>query len=217
MKSILPFFLILFFCFQFSEMRAELPNERKFVEDVLHIMGKKEKDFEKRTGRILNGVDISTYEVDSAHYIYIPVVFSTKKLTKVCRTRFFNKDSLLFYLDAKSISYDETLVCDDSIILGTILPFNYSYRFRKDRRNFLYPLGQQIMKIKPDVIFRIYNIPECYWFIKNKKLYAISYRHTDSGVMEDVEVYDASLYVRDIVDEENLCFMYHKEVVVIGR
>jgi len=71
------------------------------------------------------------------------------------------------------------------------------------------------MKINPDIIFSIYNIPRCYWFVKDNEFYVFVYEH-ENNEMKSFLIYEAKSFIEEKLKEKELCFLSHKRVIVIS-
>jgi hypothetical protein len=195
-----------------------VPN---FVNDVLNTSQVKNEKFNnkvKTTVKSYSNVDF--FSLDSARVIKIPVVFSTKKGTEISGKGNLSKDELLCYIDGKSMVFDEALIYSDTEILGAVIqdPRSKSLlRYENDsvRINFIRPLINEVKRINPDIIFSIYNIPRCYWYIKDNELFVLSYEQNNSE-MEGFMTHKAKSFIEEHLKEEELCFLSHKRIIVIG-
>ena len=71
------------------------------------------------------------------------------------------------------------------------------------------------MKVNPDIIFSIDNVPRCYWYVKDNQLYTLSFE-SDSSEMGYFKVFEASSFLKDYIKEDDIRFLSHKRVIVIG-
>jgi hypothetical protein len=187
-----------------------------FTESITNEYNKEIK-FEQKADRIIKR-EISDYS-DNFRIIYIPVVFSSKKGAKLSENGRIDKENLLCLINSKTMDFDEALVIKDTLILGSVLKIpgaGYAFDNEKFRKNFIKPLVSEINSINPDIIFRIYNVPRCYWYIKNNELFVLSYDHK-SRKMENFKRHNASEYIQESLMTDDLNFISNKRVIVIGR
>lgn len=187
-----------------------------FVEDVLHTSQVKNEKFYKKARRVVKSYSNDYYSnLKNLRVINIPEVFSTKEGER--KRRNLSKQNLLCYIDGKSMVFDEALVVQDTTVLGAIFQSYHSalgLKFIPDVDSFRVQLAKTILKINPDIIFSIYNIPWCYWYIKDNQLYVLSY--DKSSEMNHFKVYKASSYIKDYLKEDDIRLLGHKEVIIIA-
>lgn len=194
---------------------------QSFVKDVLSTSQVKHEKFNNKVRTTVKSYsNVDFHSLDSARVITIPVVFSTKEGTKISGKGNLSKEKLLCYIDGKSMVFDEALIYSDTVILGAVIQSpnpNCSLRYENDsfRINFIRPLINEIKRINPDIIFSIYNIPQCYWYVKDNELFVLSYEHKNTE-MEGFMIYKAKSFIEEHLKEEELCFLSHKRVIVIS-
>lgn len=182
-----------------------------FVEDVLHTSQVKNEKFYKKARRVIKSYSKDYYNnLKNLKVINIPEVFSTKEGERSSRN--ISKQNLLCYIDGKSMVFDEALVVQDTTVLGAIF---FDFGFKRDVDSFRVQLAKAILKVNPDIIFSIYNIPRCYWYVKDNQLYVLSSETEPSG-MKYFKVYKAASYIKDYLKEDDVRYLSHKRVIVIG-
>lgn len=152
----------------------------------------------------------------------MPVIFVTKEGAELYSNRKVEKDKLLCYLNTRKLLFDESFIYSDTSVIGVVSRCaTYSgakYELNGDTTsyvNFLLPLITKVRDIAPDFIFRVYNLPQCYWYIKNNQLFVLYYKHEESKI-EKFETIKVSDFIRDYLKEDDLVFLYHKRVEVIS-
>lgn len=182
-----------------------------FQEDVQQCFAVKDKLFTKRAKRFMLSA-IHNQKSDSIKVINVPVIYSSKKAVKSLRKGNINKNDFFGYLDASSMSFDESIIINDTVVAYIIPSANSSKElecltilddYRKSE-------AQEIININPEVIFTIYNIPRCCWYIKDAELYVLAYQN------DVFKSFRATDYLRDYLTEEQISYIYHKKVVVIS-
>ena len=190
-----------------------------FIQDITNYYSDKKNKYEKNTERNIKRYRQKGYNLDSVHIILIPIIFSSRegaKLSGECRLK---KENLFCYIDSKSLDYDEALIFLDNEILGSIIKFPGSgYILLNDslRIEFIKPLIAEIRSIDPDIIFQIYNLPRCYWYIKNNDLFVLSFEQENSE-MNNFNNFTAAEYIKEHLQEYEVHFLSNKRIVVIGN
>ena len=185
-------------------LKASQSNNDKFCKKVRTVL----KDHSKDYKNLLEYTEI----------LNIPMIFATKEGSRLCSKGIIDKSDFVCYLDANNLVFDEALLTHDSLVLGAVLQSpnpTINLEFINDIDSYRVKLAKAIMKINPEIIFRIYNIPRCFWYIKDNRLFVLSYEHLTSEI-KDFQVHDAYSYIRDYLKEEEICFLYHKRVIVIS-
>jgi len=140
--------------------------------------------------------------------INIPVMYSTKKAVKIRRKGDLNKDDFFCYLNAYSLSFDESIILNDTVV-GIVIPSANPARkleYLKALDNYRKTISEEIIRINPEIIFTIYNIPRCYWYVKDGELFVLA---NPNNVFKSYNVTD---YWKDYLTEEQISFLYYKEV-----
>lgn len=179
-----------------------------FQKDVQQCFAAKDKLFTKKARRLMLSA-IHRQKSDSIKVINVPVIYSSKEAVKILRKGNINKNDFFGYLDASSMSFDECIIINDTVVAYIISTSKESEcltildDYRKSE-------AQEIININPEVIFTIYNIPRCCWYIKDAEMYVLAYQN------DVFKTYRATDYLRDYLTEEQISYIYHKKVVVIG-
>lgn len=188
-----------------------------FVENIKQVFKAKIEDFNKKsckniTGRYLNQIEV----------INVPVIFVTKEGAKLYCNKEAEKNKLLCYLNSQELLFDESFVYLDTAIIGVVSRratyYGIKYEWNEDTTsyvNFLRPLMTKVREIAPDYIFKVYNLPQCYWYIKQNQLFVLYYKHEEAGI-EELETIQADVFIRDYLKEDDLVFLYYKRVEVIS-
>lgn len=203
-------------CFLGFEVQAQ-ECVSPFIRNTIDVFNAKSKEFSKQ---VYEKVQIrNTQQVE---FINIPVMFATKKGAKLFCSKSLKKEDLLCYLNVRKLQFDESFIYSDSIVVGAISRgmtyYGEKYEFYDKTTsyiNFLYPLITEIRRIAPDFIFRIYNLSQCYWYIKDNQLYVLFFKH-DELEIRDFKILKAVDFIRDYITEDDLVFLYYKRVEVIS-
>ena len=188
--------------------------ELRFIEDVIEkyktiqydeIVCKTLKDSLKEK---------ECFSFDSLKTTYIPSINFDKKVLKLDSIVSYK---LLCYLNTKKLYFDNILVFHKKSLCGLIIESasnnNYVFLNKNDLLTNIYtPLGDEILKIEPDFVFRIYNLPLVYWYIKNKKLYALSYQQ-NKNEMVNFQSYDAKFYIDNYITEKDIIYLKKVKIV----
>lgn len=189
----------------------------QFIENVEQVFKSKTKDFNKKSYKNITGWDFKQIEI-----INVPVIFVTKEGAKLYSNKKAEKNKLLCYLNSRELLFDESFIYSDTAIRGVVSRTatydGIKYEWNEDTTsyvNFLRPLMTKVREIAPDYIFRVYNLPQCYWYIKQNQLFVLYYKHEELGIekFETVQIYD---FIRDYLKEDDLVFLYYKRVEVIS-
>ena len=183
-----------------------------FIDCITSIWQKQSKKFDKKTFHTL---DKSLW--DNIDIIHIPEMFVTKEGEKLFSKREASKENLICYLNTKKILFNESYIYSDTTIVGALLD-QYELGLKYVDNKNIYtsislPLMIKMKEISPDFIFHIYNLPECYWYIKNDQLYVLSYKHTETGI-KDIDTMKANEYIRNYLNEEDLVFLSSRPIYV---
>lgn len=190
-------------------------NITEFTTDIENTYNIKKKEFVKTANKEIKRYD-KNLTLDTQQVIFIPVVFATKKAAKHFGKWRLKKDSLLYYLDGKNMLFEIALQVKDTQLNAITYIINTKCKLKYEpNRPFFKPLLEAIQKEKPDIVFKAYNIPDCYWFIKNHQLYALSYTHVNR-TMENFIVYSADMYIRKYLDEIDVQCIENKRIF-LGR
>ena len=186
-----------------------------FIESIEKVFLDRTNNFNKKSYKNLVGHDISQIDI-----INVPVIFVSKEGAKLYSQKKTEKNKLLCYLNCKKLLFDESFIYSDTTILGVVhrSPTFDGIKFNKSSTtyvNFLRPLLAKIREIAPDYIFRVYNLPECYWYIKNNQLFVLYYKHEDS-ILKDFDTLQAYDFIKYYLKEDDLVFLYHKRVETWG-
>jgi hypothetical protein len=219
MRLELRIVIVITLSFSFINVLKAQNCEQGFIKDVLRVSQVKNEKFHKKSHTILKSYSNADYHrLENAKVLNIPVVFSTKEGAKISGAGNLIKKKLLCYIDGKSMIFDEAIVVQDSAVLGAIIqnpnpatPFE----FVRDVDSYRAQLAKTIIQINPEIIFSIYNIPRCYWYIKDNQLYVLSFEHETSETVK-FKIYEGASYINDYLNEKELCFLSHKRVVVIS-
>lgn len=174
----LSFVIVLSLIFSFSNVLKAQNCVENFIEDVLNVAQINNKKFYKKALTTVKSHSNDYFDLADIRFLNIPVVFSTRKGAKIANTGNLDKEKLLCYLNGKSLVFDEALVVQDTIVLGAVIQSpNPAFNLEFIRNIDLYrvQLAKVIMEINPDIIFSIYNIPRCYWFVKDNEFFVLSY------------------------------------------
>lgn len=194
--------------------------EKAFIETMLNTYKCKEETFHKEALRSVKKYSNSDYKhLINAKVLNIPVVFSREKGAKICKGE-VDKKNLLCYLDGKKMAFDETLIYLDTLVLGAIIQDpnpNNELKYENDtfRKTFIRPLITEIRKINPDIIFSVYNLSGCYWYIKENQLYVLSFEHKNTQ-RTNFKVHTVAHYIENYLKNENLCFLSPKRIIRIN-
>ncbi len=153
--------------------------------------------------------------LDSLMTIYIPSINFSKKINN--QQGHLTAYNLLYYLNIKKFYPDIILVFRQKKIIGYLSARgmsrnDYVYINKSDMLNISYSqLADEIPKIEPDFMFSIYNLPMVYWYVKNEKLYALSYQKDENG-MVNLKSYEATYYINNYLSYKDI--IYFKKVIV---
>jgi hypothetical protein len=202
--------------FSFLQINAQECSDL-FIENIEKAFTDKTKDFTKKSYKNITGRDFKQIEI-----INIPVIFATKEGAKLFSNKEVERDKLLCYLNTRKLLFDESFIYSDTAIRGVVSRRatydGIKYEWNEDTTsyvNFLRPLMTKVREIAPDYIFRVYNLPQCYWYIKQNQLFVLYYKHEET-VMEKFDTIPAADFIRDYLKDEDLVFLYHKRVEVIS-
>ncbi|MCK9312287.1 MAG: hypothetical protein M0P26_08430 [Bacteroidales bacterium] len=208
------FFLLM--CFSSFVVQAQECGNL-FIENMVNVFNAKTKELNKNTYKNISQRDYKQIEI-----INVPIIFVTEEGAELYSNRKVEKEKLLCYLNTRELLFDESFIYSDTSIIGVvsrIATYNgVEYELNEDTTsyvNFLLPLITKVRDIGPDYIFRVYNLPQCYWYIKNSQLFVLYYKHEESK-MEKFETIQASDFIRDYLKEDDLVFLYHKRVEAIS-
>lgn len=132
----------------------------------------------------------------------------------------FNKQNLLCYLNLKKVTLREAIIKKDSLPVGILFPWGRGKYELKNINDDYYvfnkELIEQIIDINPDFIFEIENIPEAYWYIKEDKLYTLSFRNSD-GKIQDIKIVNPDFFINHLSEEDVKITLILKNRRVISR
>ena len=182
-----------------------------FVIDVAKRFNRQSNNFNRI---VRNTLKQHTIDIKDVEVIHIPVIFSTREASRrTSRGNRLNISDFFCYFNPRSLDFDETILLQDTTIIGVILPSASSLRMQYVVKNVdLYrkQLAKKILEINPDVIFSIYNIPRRYWYIKNKELFVLAFKKD----LENFKIYDVDFYIENEITEEDLFFITNRRVLV---
>ena len=214
----LSFVIVLSLLFSFSNVLKAQNCVENFIEDVLNVEQINNKKFYKKALTTVKSYSNDYFDLADIRFLNIPVVFSTRKGAKISNAGNLDKEKLLCYLNGKSLFFDEALVVQDTIVLGAVIQSpNPAFDLEFIRNIDLYrvQLAKVIMEINPDIIFSINNIPRCYWFVKDNDFFVFSYER-ESTEKNGFVIYKAKSFIEEHLNEEELCFLSYKRVIVIS-
>lgn len=184
-----------------------------FVSSLRRSFGKTESDLEKIrsiTDEYLHDNHLSK----DYNILYIPEIYATKCGYKHYRNGDGDKERLLCYLNTENLYMEKAIVFNSNEIIGVVWRNNklkepFELVHDKNDNAFMKPLVNEIEKIDPDIVFKIFNIPRSYWYVKDNKLFALSYDHTHDEI-RNVESHDASTYISTYLSQNDLMFLVTK-------
>ena len=211
-KLLFFFILSITTCFVQAQECSDL-----FAFDVSKLFNHKEKEFDKK---VHNTLKEHTVNIKDIEIIFIPEMFVTQKGEKLYRDKKADKEDLICHLNKKKLRFDDSFIFSDVAIIGVVSRFNTNdlkfYDATSTYANHLRSLMLEVRRITPDFIFRIYNLPQCYWYVKNDRLYVLTYEHTDDGLSNFVTV-SADEYLKHYINGTDLEFLSHKPVEIISN
>jgi hypothetical protein len=178
-----------------------------FMQEVTQCYVTKNETFTKEANRLIPSISDNQKKI-----INVPVIYSTKKAVKISRKVRINKDNFFCYLDASSMSFDESIIITDTVV-GIVIPSadpSQKLEYINVEDDYHKTVAEEIRRINPEVIFTIYNIPRCYWYFKDNEMNVLA--NPNNGF----KAYKATDYWKDYLTEEQISFLYHKKVVVIS-
>lgn len=188
-----------------------------FIENMVNVFNAKTKELNRNAYKNITQRDHKQIEI-----INVPIIFVTEEGAELYSNRKVEKDKLLCYLNTQKLLFDESFIYSDTSIMGVVCRSatykGVEYEFYENTTsyvNVLLPLITKVRDIDPDYIFRVYNLPQCYWYIKNNQLFVLYYKHEESK-MEKFETLQASVFIRDYLKEDDLVFLYYKRVEAIS-
>ncbi len=209
MKRLLLFLTFILFSLFSNDVNAQSCMD-SFIKDLMQISSKRNERYYKTAQAKTEQSKIDNYKCLTI--INIPVIFSTKEASKKVRHgEKLNKNNFFCYFNPKSLAFNESLILQDTNVIGVILQSttsSESLEFIKNVDAYKEKLAKAILKINPDFIFEIYNISRCYWCIKNKDLSVLSFNKDTESFM----VYNADFYFENELTEEDLFFITDKKV-----
>jgi len=218
MRKKISLIIILSLSLCFIDILKAQSCAQNFVEDVLTASQIKSEKFHKIVRTTILKDRSNDFSFNNVKALIIPVVFSTREGARISNVGKLNKEKLLCYLDGKSIVFDEALIVQDTVVLGAIIQSPnpaIDLEFIRDVDSYRVKLAKAILKTSPDIIFSIYNIPRCYWYIKGNELFVLSYEHRNNE-MEDFMLYNAKSFIEEHLNEKDLWFLSHKRIIVIS-
>lgn len=206
------FFLLI--CFSGLITQAQECSDL-FIENIEKAFAAKNKDFTKKSCKNIVGLDFKEIEI-----INVPIIFVTKEGMKLYSSKEVERGKLLCYLNPRKLLFDESFIYSDTTIKAVVSRRatydGIKYELSEDTTpyvDFLRPLMVKVRNIAPDYIFRVYNLPRCYWYIKHNQLYVLYYKH-EENVMEKFKAIQADDFIKDYLKDDDLVFLYHKRVEV---
>lgn len=124
------------------------------------------------------------------------------------------RDIFFCLLCDQRIEFDEAFIFIDTLFYGMVnrCPAkDCKVKFIKGSETssvYRSSLAKKLNEIKPDVVFRIYNLPNVYWYLKKKQLLALSYKLSNEGygTMTNFQIIKPEEYINS-VDENNLLLL----------
>lgn len=189
--------------------------ESLFMENLKNRYNNNLNKFEEKV--LSTDINININELNVS-FIYIPTVFAKKKVIKGD----LSKEFFFHYLNANNVQFEEAIIYKDSVLLGTIAQCSTNdcevYYLDKDHpfSLFMTPFFNKIKEINPLIIFRAYNIYNTYWFIKNNKLYTLTFNN-ENNKMVDFKIYDAKEYIQKYLNDDDMYFLNHKREKIMCK
>jgi hypothetical protein len=188
-----------------------------FVENVINTFNSKSTTFDQKVFDNLEELSSKPIEI-----VNIPVLFVTKKGAKLYSNRRIVKEKLLCFLNTRKPQFDESFIYSDTTAIGIISRCQtyggIKYELNRDTTsyfNFLLPLVTKVRDISPDFIFKVYNLPQCYWYIKDSQLFVLAFKH-NGAYLHDIKMMSASDYIENLLKEDDLLFVYYKPVKFVS-
>ena len=181
-----------------------------FIEDLKQVSSKRNERYVKKAEAIMKQSKVDNYEC--VNIINIPIIFSKNETAKRVRHgEKLNKTDFFCYFNPKSLAFDESIILQDTVVIGVILQSvisSESFELVQNIDTYREKLVKAIFEIKPNFIFGIYNIPACYWCIINNDLFVLSYLKD----IENFKLHVIDFYIDNILTEEDLPFITNKKV-----
>jgi hypothetical protein len=183
-----------------------------FIEGITNAYYSKVKRFNRIAIAAVNRLDKN----GQINVINIPVVLARSYIIGD-----IEPDTLLCLLNPRRIEFDAAIILKDSIFHGVVhlsaTRLSKSGDFFDSNHSFsvfMEPLVKKIMEIKPDIIFRVVNIPGVYWYLKDKQLFVLTFKHTGNKML-DFETHKLSTYIDSIFSGYNM-FLVPRQIWVIS-
>lgn len=214
----LSFVIVLSLIFSFSKVLEAQNCVENFIEDVLNVAQINNKKFYEKAVTTVKSHSNDYFDLADIRFLNIPVVFSTRKGAKIANAGNLDKEKLLCYLNGKSLVFDEALVVQDTIVFGAVIQSSnpaFDLEFIRDIDLYRVQLAKVIMEINPDIIFSIYNIPRCYWFVKDNDFFVLYYER-ESTEKNFFVIYNAKSFIEEHLNKEELFFLSYRRVIVVS-
>jgi len=200
------FSYIVFFLFFYLTCYSQ-DCKTEFIAGITSTYNKKVEKFNKVS---FTAVD-KFLKHERLNTIEILVIFSCKEIYR----EDIVPEKLLCYLNYRKIEYDEAIIFKDTLYHGIVTASpssKYDVMYLDTNQIlsvFMQPLAQKIKEIKPDFIFRVYNIPEAYWYIKDEQLFVLTYEHQDKK-MNDIKTFNVDTYLGSVFEKSDVLFLTTK-------
>jgi len=167
-------------------------------------------------------IDVGNKDNSSIRKIPIGLVFASKEGASAYNNRNEDVLKLLCNLNTTKVLLDEILIFNDSLVLGYIGNYGYkkkSYKYydiNVEYFKFRYSLLDYIRRIEPEYLFRIYNLSNCYFFIKNEKIFVLSFKHEGQKTYNYM-INEVSIFIEEYIKKEDLIFLHYKKTEDMGN
>lgn len=190
-----------------------------FVEEVLNVWHLRSEKFDRQFKKAIKNFSRRNQQcLAGTRVLHIPILFSTREGSKKSGERDINQKNLFCYIDTQSMRFDESIFYSDTVVLGIIVDERplFPIGFRNDIQiDYYRPLFNTIMKNNPDVIFKIYNIPRRYWYVKENELFVISLERMANEVGKST-IHKPKPFNDVQFEKDEFWFLSHRRVIVIS-
>jgi len=183
-------------------LSAEIDCEDAFIDRASNQYYKEISKFEKVADRYISKKILDESNIENCfNYIFVPIL--TSKDNKSAKDE---KTNLLCFVGEK-FKNEWTYVIEDSLMVGLIWQLNGNQKdieyFDKSSKGYLFEnrrtLYQEFIKINPEIVFEVYNIPQTLWLIKNNELRILTYQLKNSSIT-NIEVHTFESFVKELDD-----------------
>lgn len=167
--------------FTFSQV-----DKQGFIKKLQSHYTKKESKFKKKVLNTINESSCENFSSKGLNFLFIPGIEFNHDDNEVTHSNFLDQ------LNIKTMYLEYAVVYSDYVMSGIVVEHashKYGYEFICNNNQYYIlskKLSKVLLKLKPDIVFRIYSIANRYFYIKDGSIYVLKRTYDNNSGMESI-------------------------------